>query len=87
MQTIDNKLYPFDKKIYADNLSQYPNDVKIYQNPPQPNLSNENKFNICNTKNIIELTTEKLNTDSQCVCNNKTKIVKILEGQSYYFCK
>jgi hypothetical protein len=81
MQTKD-KLYPFDDKKYAYDLSLYPSSVKSYKNPPQPDSSISSiKFNLCSKQ-----TSDKLNSDPHCVCYDKKKVVKIIEGQSYYFC-
>ena len=81
MQTIDDKLYPFDNKYYIDNLSIYPNDVKAYKNPSIPIATSAIKSNLCSSK-ISELT-----ADTKCICNNKSKVAKIIEGNTFYFCK
>ena len=87
MQSKD-KLYPFDNKKYAYDLSVYPSSVKSYKNPPQPDSSRGSvKFNLCSKQTSDNLNNlNKLNSDSHCVCYDKKKVAKIIEGNTYYFC-
>jgi hypothetical protein len=80
MQTIDNKLYPFDLNIYSDKLYQYPNGVKLYKKSYNPSIEESDKFNLCSDNK------NKNSTDAKCICNTK-KIGTIIEGLTYYTCK